>query len=450
MDVLRFARELDAVELARMYKNAWSVQVFFQALPPISQQYILRLSCVPVPVPVDLVDQWCHSDEAAQEKHREAILVLDQFRLLERTEAVKSTGARATLRLVDDFRKSLQSAMGSGAKAPWEKARKKLAAAGAVVKPPQLEVLDQHARGQWTDVLRVLVGAQVSSAFSGRLVVDLLLDAGFATIVRDRGTHRMQVLQSGWAFLLKPTHEQLRILLMHYFRKKRAERWPGDAVLSVLFMLSFCVVGTGYPRTALSELESRVLDDLAGMGLALYADDGLFYPTHLGVNVMFGGGTDAEQSMQLYVETNFRLYAYVKSSLDVHLLKTFAEIKSRLPQFVVARLCRESVHAAYEAGITPKQLISFLESYSHPNAKRRLSIVPEDVKDQLYLWERERHRIKSRKARLLIFEQSKVYEAARHAARMSRALLWSSDAEKRIVVAEEGYREVKLVVQSME
>ena len=107
------------------------------------------------------------------------------------------------------------------------------------------------------------------------------------------------------------------------------------------------------------------------------------------VLLMRGGAAD----LRLIVEKNFKVYAY--SSVDLHLalLALFAKIELRLPNLVVATLTRRSVMTALEKGVSAAQIRRFLSSRVHPAVAAVGLEVPENVVDQLFLWERERSRV---------------------------------------------------------
>lgn len=67
------------------------------------------------------------------------------------------------------------------------------------------------------------------------------------------------------------------------------------------------------------------------------------------------------------VETNYRVYAYTDSNLQVALLALFTELLYRFPNLVVGVLTRDSVRQALRGGITAEQIISYLEQHAHPN-----------------------------------------------------------------------------------
>lgn len=62
----------------------------------------------------------------------------------------------------------------------------------------------------------------------------------------------------------------------------------------------------------------------------------------------------------IVVETNYRVYAYTNSNLQVALLGLFCEMLYRFPNLVVSILTRDSVRQALKSGITAAQIIGYV------------------------------------------------------------------------------------------
>lgn len=69
------------------------------------------------------------------------------------------------------------------------------------------------------------------------------------------------------------------------------------------------------------------------------------------------------------METNFKVYAYTRSKVYLALLKHLMKVEYAFPDLVVASLTRKALQPAFERGITSKQIIDFLESHAHVNAR---------------------------------------------------------------------------------
>jgi len=147
----------------------------------------------------------------------------------------------------------------------------------------------------------------------------------------------------------------------------------------------------------------------------------------------------------LVVEKNFKVYAYTHIDLHLALLALFAKIEVRLPNLVVATLTRRSVITAMEKGITAAAIYHFLAMRAHPAVTLRGPPVPENVVDQLFLWEKERHRVIYRPGVILhAFDSDERFAACEAYVRDAlHALLWSNAKEREMVVAESAFDTIK-------
>ncbi len=146
---------------------------------------------------------------------------------------------------------------------------------------------------------------------------------------------------------------------------------------------------------------------------------GRFYPTRLALNIASG---EAKSLMERHregfvvVETNYRVYAYTTSDLQVALIGLFAEMLYRLPNLAVAVITRDSIRQALRGGITAAQVVRFLRMHAHPQQQKGGSkgggddggggaedqkqkqhggvkhVIPPTIVDQVHLWEKERNR----------------------------------------------------------
>lgn len=126
------------------------------------------------------------------------------------------------------------------------------------------------------------------------------------------------------------------------------------------------------------------------------------------------------------VETNFRVYAYTTSPARRAALALFAAIERVLPNLVVAALTRSSCLSALDKGITAEQIVSHLREHASPRVAHRVPVVPENVADQVRLWEGSRRRVRSARRATLYsdFESAREFGAAVRAAEAAGALLW--------------------------
>lgn len=153
----------------------------------------------------------------------------------------------------------------------------------------------------------------------------------------------------------------------------------------------------------------------------------------------------ASNKLILVVEKNFKVYAYTSVNLHVSLLALFTKVEVCLPNLVVATITRRSVMTALEKGIRASQLHDFLARRVHP----AVTGVPENVTDQLYLWERERERVSFKSAVWLFgFDSLDVFYAAREYLTGLNALAWASVETREIVFQKSALDAFKLWLAS--
>jgi transcription initiation factor TFIIH subunit 4 len=181
-------------------------------------------------------------------------------------------------------------------------------------------------------------------------------------------------------------------------------------VLSFLFMLGSLELGQDYSTSTLSATQLQMLEDLSSMGLVYRSsrDSRTFYPTRLATTLTSESGalpgsdistsdTKSDSKAQnkgfIIIETNYRLYAYTNSLIQIAILSLFTKLQHRFPNLVSGKLTKESVHRAVQSGITSAQIISYLTTYAHPQMQKMNPPLPPTVMDQIRLWEYEGERV---------------------------------------------------------
>ena len=159
------------------------------------------------------------------------------------------------------------------------------------------------------------------------------------------------------------------------------------------------------------------------------------------------------------VETNYRIYAYTDSNLQIALLGLFTEIlyrynrKSsfdinhniviRFPNLCVGVISRDSCRQAFRGGITANQIIRFLNMHVLVNSSVTAAIPP-TITDQIRLWEQERDRFTFTEGVLYNqFLSQTDYETVRNYADELGCVVWNSDPKRTLVVTKDGHDDVK-------
>lgn len=157
----------------------------------------------------------------------------------------------------------------------------------------------------------------------------------------------------------------------------------------------------------------------------------------------------------IIVETNYRVYAYTDSKLQVSLLALFTELLYRFPNVTVGVITRDSIRQALRGGITARQIISYLEQHAHTkmieaatsnptDSLRNSSVLPPTVVDQIKLWENERNRFSFIDG--VVYNQflsEADFNTLRDYASSIDVLLWQNERTRTMVVTKNGHDDVK-------
>lgn len=399
---------------------------------------------------------------SARSEREQALSILDRLHIL----ASKREDDRSlSYSLIPGFQRSLRHAIeGSGTHRTFGVPASEAESGG---KRLSIEFLDQHARQQWESILFFMVsGAAGFQPGSVRMDVGpgtkKLLHAG--DLVRTvHGTPR--ITKDGFNFVLQETNAQVWNLLIVYLKmvnevRNQAQAYDGyhdtdntqlgmseTEVLSFLFMLGSLELGQDYSTSTLSDTQLSMLDDLSAMGIVYRTskESRTFYPTRLATTLTsdsgalpgsdIGGSGKPDSKAQnkgfIIVETNYRLYAYTNSLIQIAILSLFTKLQHRFPNLVSGKLTKESVHRAVQAGITSAQIISYLTTYAHPQMQKSNPPLPPTVMDQIRLWEYEGERVEVTHGYLMReFGSEAEYRDVLGYAKDLGVLVWQND-EKR-------------------
>ena len=258
------------------------------------------------------------------------------------------------------------------------------------------------------------------------------------------------------------------------------------AVIGFMLRLTFQAVGQPYRVDDLPSAQRAIAEDLAHLGLLyLFAGpgkEGYYVPTQLTAGLAGGGSendpdnddgdapggdsprkakdvADGDESLggdaggHIIAETNFRVYAYTFSDVECEILRLFTRPDYRLPNLYVGMLTREAVHEALDTGVAAEQIIKYIKSHAHPNARKTTngSGIPPNVADQIMLWAMERRRVRSADCVLYCDFPTGTdeYAAAVKAASDAGVLLWEDREQMKLAVAKSGHERMKEVFKAM-
>jgi transcription initiation factor TFIIH subunit 4 len=190
----------------------------------------------------------------------------------------------------------------------------------------------------------------------------------------------MRITHSGFAFLLQDINAQIWTLLLQYLDHSTTLLMDPVDVLHFLFMLGSLELGQDYSTSQLTETQHIMLEDLRDYGIVFQrkAKSRRFYPTRLATSLTSGtttllsnlnpspsaNPTEPSQGF-IILETNYRVYAYTNSPLQIAILNLFVSLKSRFGNLVQGVITRDSVRNALSNGISADQVIYFIASNAH-------------------------------------------------------------------------------------
>lgn len=325
-----------------------------------------------------------------------------------------------------------------------------------VVEDISLNGLVEFAKSKWEGLVTPLIKlANPLFTTSGRnrgtnaQLRAILEQAG---LIRENEDGNDELTPEGYTFLLSEIPKQVWILT-NSFLTKVVEPQARAASTSFLILISASLSpGKVYSVASVSDIGQslEVLKNLETFGLVSFVTPKTrekpkfeyFTVTPLANAILeskrSAGGTVriGEWSSGIIVESNFYMYLYTTSSIMIALLELFAHISVRMPNMCVARLTRQSVRAAFKKGLHSSHIISYLRANKHSAHSSPLSAagsslgghssansknsalslaqalahgndsydmeamfptskesgLPEQVEDQLRLWEDERFR----------------------------------------------------------
>lgn len=307
--------------------------------------------------------------------------------------------------------------------------------------------LDAHATSRWESILHYMVGTQETKT-PNEGVLSLLRHGGLMDGTR--------ITNAGFQFLLQDVNAQIWTLLLQYLNMAEKLQMDPVDVLNFIFMLGSLELGKDYSLSALSGTQVQMLEDLRDYGIVYQrkSTSRRFYPTKLATTLTSEATPSvrsASMSMEaatnvstssggfIILETNFRLYAYTDSPLQIAVLNLFVSLKSRFANMVTGNITRESVRSALSNGIKAEQIITYLTVHAHPQMQKTDSILPPTVVDQIRLWQIEMDRIKSVEGYLFThFSTFDEYKMVVNYANQLGVVVWQSPTKRRFFVTKEG------------
>jgi len=432
-----YLEKLPGTAFRKLYQQpSTAFAIFRRMLPPLAKIFVQALLYAPCPIQLAQLDVWVKAE--GKDQRTRALSILRSLHIVTITPPHKDKPQE--MYLTTNFRNSLRLALEGGG------THQSFGVPSTLPVDPTIDVafLDRYARKKREDILHFIVnsvGSGGGGGFGGGpkgAVKELLLSGGLVQRRQGHGID-LSITQAGFAFLLQEANAQVWTLLLLWMeavdREASSKSGAGSLesidMLSFLFMLASLELGRAYDTSALSEPRRNMLPSLVDFGLIYVPrDTRQYFPTRLvttltsisalrSVSAGFSAATtdsagDDPTQGSIIIETNYRLYAYTKSPIQIAVLALFTELHTRFPTMVTGRLSRESIRQAIDYGITADQIISYLAAHAHEQMVRIAAaegkpVLPPTVVDQIRLWQLESERM--RRVPGFLFKEFDSFEA---------------------------------------
>lgn len=473
-----YLEKLPGTTFRKLYQQpSTAFAIFRRMLPNLAKTIVMAILYMPTPLALDELDFWVKPE--AKRAKDQALSILRRLHIITISVPTKDK-PQQTMALTANFRTSLRLALEGGGD------HQSFGVPSSLPVPEHIDIayLDRWARNKWEAILHYVVnsvevrgdeggGGRYASSNDSKSgpkssVKELLL----AGRLVERSATGVSITQAGFTFLLQEANAQVWTLLLQWLEAADVANKMHDEglktprghgldhvdMLSFLFMLASLELGRAYDSWALTEMRRNMLPDLVDFGL-IYFDNkqaGQFYPTRLATTLTSGAsalrsvssGFDAAIATPgddnsggggkgfIILETNYRIYAYTSSPLQISVLALFCDLRHRFAGMVTGRLSRKSIRTAIGYGITADQIISYLATHAHEQMHRLAAannkpVLPPTVVDQIRLWQLENERMKTTTGFLFKdFDDRLDYEKVSTYADEIGVLQWKSDAKQ--------------------
>ncbi|KAJ3692942.1 hypothetical protein LUZ60_012037 [Juncus effusus] len=427
---------LPASKLDKLYESSFICEAVLRSLPPLAKKYVMQMLFIDSPLGAKSLEEWVLPDGLS--KHKVAVDRLLQLRVfLEVSDRKKE----ASYKMNQRFQTNMQKYLISGGTLPREPMP-----SNVVGRLPTLAELDAFALEQWECFLLQLINSsQVDKATSFSSSMMRAFQRG---LLNSRDNEAPRLTENGFQFLLMETNAQLWYIIREYISSSEERGMDPTELISFLLELSFHTQGQAYNVNTLTDVQRQAIKDLSDLGLVKYQQarkDGWFIPTKLATNLSVSlSDSSSRKEGFVVVETNFRTYAYSTSRLHCEILRLFSRIEYQLPNLIVGAITKESLYNAFENGITAEQIVSFLQQNAHPRVAEKTPSVPENVTDQIRLWETDRNRVDMVQSHLYEdFPSKDLFESCCDFAREYGCLLWEDPKKMRLIVKGELHQQMR-------
>ncbi|KAJ2906663.1 uncharacterized protein MKZ38_000399 [Zalerion maritima] len=452
MSLVEYLEGLQGTTLRKLYLAPSSVfAIFRRVLPPLAQTIIAKTLFFDGAFPLPTLDLIIRKEAEGQKN--QALTLLRSLHIITISNATKDKASE--LNITANFRQSLRSVLtGTGN-------HNSFGVLSPQKTPPNVTIpfLHDYSRRKWDSVLQYVVNSTVKSTHGPRVMVgDVVKNLLMQGSLVQPSVGGLKITQAGFTFLLQESNAQVWTMLLLWLTS--ASNNPNmDSVdmLSFLFMLAALQLGRAYDTNALSESRRNMLPDLVDFGLVYIEKDypHQYFPTRLATSLTASGSgalrsmkdafaaisDDPGESVGILVETNYRLYCFTRSPLQIAVLSLFTKLQTRLPNMVTAKITKKSIQFAVDFGITADQIIRYLATHAHEQMHKiaiasNKPVLPPTVVDQIRLWQRDHERMQHQTGFMFKeFVDDQEYKDCIQYADEIGILIWKSDEKKEFFVS---------------
>ncbi|KAF9979764.1 RNA polymerase II transcription factor B 52 kDa subunit [Mortierella antarctica] len=460
----------------RLYQKPATCLAIFRLLPPLGKQIVMSSLYVDTPITVTDMKLWFKGGSGSA-KHKEAMQRLKALNIFAEERGNYTMNAT----FLEQFRNALT---GGGNSQSFG-----LATSTPDKHHVDVAFLDEFATKQWEAILHYMVGTTQGSAPCAG-VMNLLLRSGLMTGGQRGDADNMDVMDfasqmarqdlapkithKGFQFLLQDINTQVWAFLLQYLSMAESLNMDLVEVLTFFFQLGSLELGNDYSSETLTPTQTQMLEDLKAYGIVYQRKRGSrrFYPTRLattltsGTPVLLGSHPSASRNATgsvrkseeeeeddhgfIVMETNYRIYAYTDSPLQIAVLNLFVHLRDRFPNMVTGVVTRDSIRRALSKGITAEQIITYLNAHAHAQMRKHSPILPLTVVDQIRLWEIEKNRLRPQASWLYSqFSRPQDFDSTLQYASELGVVLWSNAKRRLIAITAEGHQAVGAYVRKL-
>ncbi|KAF9355166.1 RNA polymerase II transcription factor B 52 kDa subunit [Mortierella sp. AD094] len=475
-----YLETLSLQTLNGLYQKPATCLAIFRLLPPLGKQIIMSSLYVDTPISIEDMKLWFKGSSGLL-KHKEAMQRLKALHIFSEEKGYYTMNAT----FLEQFRNALT---GGGDSQSFG-----LATSTPDKHHVDIAFLDDYATKQWEAILHFMVGTTEGRP-PCKGVLNLLGRSGLMTggsdmpqgdnmDARDFANQMARqdfgvpkITHKGFQFLLQDINTQVWAFLLQYLNMAESLFMDLVEVLTFFFQLGSLELGNDYSSETLTPTQTHLLEDLKAYGIVYQRKRGSrrFYPTRLattltsGTPVMLGSHTNAakiaaaaaaarktEEEEEddhgfIVLETNYRLYAYTDSPLQIAVLNLFVHLRDRFPNMVTGVITRDSIRRALSKGITADQIITYLTAHAHTQMRKHTPILPLTVVDQIRLWEIEKNRLRPTASWLYSqFSRQQDFESTLEYASQLGVVLWSDQRKRLVCVSSEGHQAVGNYVRKL-